>query len=294
MTRECARAAVRAKAPDKSCPLIRSLHHFWVRLSRKLEKLFSLDAAQRLWEHICRSTHHVSARRILATIDQDELERLRKHYPYRPNARRINAYEDAAYWIGVNVKHVQDLWLDRAPPLQILDLGCGAGYFLYLCRLFGHEGLGIDTGEDPFFGGTTQFLGVHRVIARITAQTPLPDLGKRFDLVTGHRVCFHWIACAENSERLEWTPADWEFFINDIRTRFLKPRGRLLLDMNPRPNGSPFFTEELRVFFESQGARIFRSKALFAAAPNQRARFRQINNSPRRTQRTRRNPESTS
>ena len=246
-----------------------------MRLSRKLEKLFSLDGVQSLWEHICRSTHPVSARRVLATIDQAELKRLRKHAPYRPNARKINAYEDAAYWIGVNIKHLQDLWLDRAPPLQILDLGCGAGYFLYLCRLFGHEGLGIDTGKDAFFGGTTQFLGVHRVIARITARTPLPNLGKRFDLVTGHRVCFHWIACAEDGERLEWTPADWKFFINDIRTRFLKPRGRLLLDINPRPDGSSFFTEELRAFFESQGARIFRSKALFAADPAERPRFKQ-------------------
>ena len=85
-----------------------------MRLSRKIQKLFSLDAVQSLWEHICRWSHPVNARRILATIDQAELERLRKHYPYRPNARRINAYEDAAYWIGVNIKHVQDLWLDRA------------------------------------------------------------------------------------------------------------------------------------------------------------------------------------
>ena len=251
------------------------LHRFFVRLSRKLQKLFSIDAVQSLLEHICRWTHPVSARRILATIDQAELERMRRYYPYRPNARRINAYEDAAYWIGVNVKHLQDLWLDRAPPLQILDLGCGAGYFLYLCRLFGHEGLGIDTGEDPFFGGTTQFLGVHRVIARITAQTPLPDLGKRFDLVTGHRVCFHWITRDENGVWKEWTPADWEFFINDIRTRFLKPHGRLLLDMNPRPDGSSFFTDELRAFFESQGARIFRRKALLAADPNERPHFKQ-------------------
>ena len=253
-----------------------SLHRSFVRLSRKLEKLFSIDAVQSLWEHICRWTHPVSARRILATIDQAELERLRRHYPYRPNARRINAYEDAAYWIGVNIKHVQDLWLDRAPPLQILDLGCGAGYFLYLCRLFGHEGLGIDTGEDPFFGGTTQFLGVRRVIARIHPQTPLPDLGKKFDLVTGHRVCFHRIERDENGVWKEWTPADWEFFIHDIRTRFLKPNGRLLLELNPRPDGSSFFTEELRAFFESQGARIFRRKALLAADRNERPRFRKI------------------
>jgi SAM-dependent methyltransferase len=247
-----------------------------VRLSRKLQKLFSIDAVQSLWEHICRWTHPVNARRILATIDQAELERLRKHYPYRPNARRINAYEDAAYWIGVNVKHVQDLWLDRGPPLHILDLGCGAGYFLYLCQLFGHEGLGLDTDDDAFWGGTTQLLGVRRILARIHPQTPLPDLGKKFDLVTGHRICFHRIARDENGVWKEWTPADWEFFIHDIRTRFLKPHGHLLLDMNPRPNGSSFFTEELRAFFESQGARIFRSKALLAADPAKRPRFKQI------------------
>jgi SAM-dependent methyltransferase len=247
-----------------------------VRLSRKFQKLFSLDAVQSLWEHARRSTHPVSSRRILATIDRHELERLRQHYPYRSNARRINAYEDAAYWIGVNIKHVQDLWLDRSAPLHILDLGCGAGYFLYLCQLFGHEGLGLDTDDDPFFHGTTKLLGVHRIIARISPQTPLPDLGKKFDLVTGHRVCFHRIARDENGKWREWAPADWNFFINDVRTRFLKPNGRLLLEFNPRHNGSSFFTDELRACFLSQGARIFRRKALFAADPTQRPRFKQI------------------
>jgi len=252
------------------------LHRFSVRLSHKIQKLFSRDVVQSLWEHASRWTHPVNARRILATIDRAELESLRHHYPYRPNARRINAYEDAAYWIGVNVKHVQDLWLDRAPPLRVLDLGCGAGYFLYICQLFGHEGLGLDTDEDPFFEGTTQFLGVRRVIARITAQMPLPDLEKKFDLVTGHRVCFHRIARNENGTWKEWAPADWEFFINDIRTRVLKPHGRLLLEFNPRRDGSSFFNSQLRAFFESQGARIFRRKALLAADPIQRPRFKQI------------------
>jgi len=247
-----------------------------VRLVRKFRKLFSFDAAQSLWEHMSRWTHPVSARRILRTIDEAELERLRQHYPYRPNARRINAYEDAAYWLGVNVKHLQDLWLDRAPPLHILDLGCGVGYFLYLCRLFGHEGLGLDTDEDAFFQGTTQFFGVHRIVARIHPQTPLPDLGGKFDLVTGHRVCFHRVARGEDGEWIEWTPADWEFFISDIRSRFLKQHGRLLLEFSPRADGSSFFTDELRTLFLSQGARIFRRKALFAVDPNERPRFKQI------------------
>ena len=246
-----------------------------MQLSRKFQKLFSVDAAESLWEHLCRWTHPVSARRILATLDEAELARLREHYPYRPNARKINAYEDAAYWIDINVERAQDLWLDRSPPLRILDLGCGAGYFLYVCRFFGHEGLGLDTDEEPLFRGITELLNVRRVVSRIHPQVPLPEVGEKFDLVTAHRVCFHRISRMENGEWLEWAIADWKFFIEDTRRRFLKPEGRLLLDFNPRPDGSPFFTDELRACFLSEGARIFRSKALLFANPNERPRFKQ-------------------
>ena len=246
-----------------------------MQLSRKFQKLFSFDAVESLWEHICRWTHPVRSHRILATLDRSELARLREDYPYRPNARKINAYEDATYWISINVERAQDLWLDRAPPLRILDLGCGAGYFLYVCQFFGHEGLGLDTDEEPLFRGITELLNVRRAVSRIHPQVPLPDLAEKFDLITGHRVCFHRVARAANGEWNEWAPADWEFFINDIRTRFLKPGGRLLLDFNPRPDGSSFFTNELRACFLSEGARIFRSKALFATEPNQRPRFKE-------------------
>ncbi len=180
-------------------------------------------------------------------------------------------WEHACRWTHpVNPRRILAT-IDRA-ELE-LDLGCGPGYFLYLSQLFGHEGLGLDPGDEPFFRGTTEFFGVRRVIARIHPQTPLPDLGKKFDLVTGHRVCFHRIARSENGEWLEWSPADWKFFITDIRTRFLKPDGRLLLEFNRRQDGSSFFTPELRAFFQSQGARIFRWKALLAADANQRPRF---------------------
>ncbi len=247
-----------------------------MQLSQKVQKLFSRDAMESLREHAGRWTHPVSSRSILATIDRAELARLREQYPYRPNARRINAYEDADYWVAVNVKRLQDLWLDRSSPLEILDLGCGPGYFLYLCRLFGHAGLGLDPDDEPFFRGTTKLFGVNRTVSRINAQTPLPDLGKRFDLVTAHRVCFHRISRKENGEWQEWTEADWEFFIDDVRTRFLNPGGRLLLEFNRRQDGSSFFTPKLRAFFESQGARIIRWKALLAANPAGYPRFKQI------------------
>jgi len=246
-----------------------------VRLSRKFQKLFAFDWLQSLWEHACRWIHPVSSRRILATLDRTEFANLRERYPYRPDARKINAYEDAAYWIGINVERAQDLWLDRTPPLRILDLGCGAGYFLYVCRFFGHEGLGLDTDEDPLFGGITELLNIRRVVSRIHSRVPLPDLVEKFDLVTAHRVCFHRINRAPGGEWNEWTPADWEFFINDIQTKFLKPNGRLLLDFNPRRDGSSFFTPALRACFLAKGARIFRSKALLAAEPGKCPRFKQ-------------------
>lgn len=250
-----------------------------MRLSHKIRKLFSVTALESLWEHSTRLLHPVSAKKILATVDREEMRKLREQYPYRPGSPRINRFEDADYWVAVNVERAQDLWLDRTPPLRILDLGCGAGFFLYICRLFGHDALGLDTDDEPLFRGTTELLKVRRVISRIERRVLLPDLDQKFELVTAHRVCFHRLGRGANGEPIEWSTEDWTFFIDDIRTRFLEPDGRLLLDFNPRRDGSSFFTPELRTFFLSQGARIFRSKALLGADPTRRPRFKETKRS---------------
>ncbi len=243
-----------------------------MRFSRKLQKLLSPDLFASAFEHLSRRTHPVNKRRILHTLDRAQFEKLRDQYPYRPGSARINRFEDVVYWIEINIERAQDLWLDRAPPMRIVDFGCGAGYFLYVCKYFGHQVLGFDTNNEPLFRATTALLDVPRVIGRIERQTPLPDLRQKFDLVTAHRICFHRIGRVRDG--VEWSPADWEFFINDIRTRLLNENGRLLLDFNPRPDGSSFFMPELRRFFLSQGARIFRSKALLGADPNKKPHFK--------------------
>lgn len=244
-----------------------------MRFSRKLRKLFSGEMFASAFEHLSRALHPVNKRRMLDDIDWPQFRDLRHKYPYRPGSPQINRFEDITYWIDINVERAQDLWLDRAPPLRILDLGCGAGYFLYVCKKFGHDVLGFDTDNEPLFGATIELLNVPRVIGRIERQTPLPDFHQTFDLVTAHRVCFHRIGKVR--ENREWSTDDWEFFIGDIRSRFLNQNGRLLLDLNPRPDGSSFFTPELRKFFLSQGARIRRSKALLGKNPNTRPRFNQ-------------------
>jgi SAM-dependent methyltransferase len=246
-----------------------------MRFSRKLQKLLSPDLFASAFEHLSRLTHHVNKQRILETLNRAQFGKLRDQFPYRPGSPQINRFEDVVYWIEINVERAQDLWLDRAPPMRIVDIGSGAGYFLYVCKFFGHQVVGFDTDSEPLFGATTALLKVPRVIGRIERQTPLPDVGGKFDLVTAHRICFHRIGRVRDGA--EWSPADWEFFINDIRTRFLNGNGRLLLDFNPRPDGSSFFTPELRKFFLSQGARIFRSKALLGRDPDQKPRFKQTN-----------------
>jgi SAM-dependent methyltransferase len=243
-----------------------------MRFSRKLRKLFSTELFESAFEHFNRALHPVNKREMLDDIDWLCFRDLRHKHPYRAGSPQINRFEDIVYWIDINVERAQDLWLDRSPPLRILDLGAGAGYFLYVCKKFGHHVLGFDTDNEPLFRATTELLDVPRVIGRIERQTPLPDLHQTFDLVTAHRVCFHRIGKVR--EGVEWSTNDWEFFINDIRSRFLNENGRLLLDVNPRADGSSFYTPELRKFFLSQGARIFRSKALFAKNPEQRARFK--------------------
>src|SRR5438270_11334320 len=155
-----------------------------MRFSRKLRKLFSKELFTSAFEHLSRATHPVNKRRILDDIDWLQFRNLRHQYPYRPGSPQINRFEDVAYWIDINVERAQDLWLDRTPPLRILDLGCGAGYFLYVCGLFGHQAVGLDVHNDPLFCATTELLNVRRVISRVDRRVPLPDLGTRFDLVT--------------------------------------------------------------------------------------------------------------
>ena len=242
-----------------------------MRFSRKLRKLFSTELFRSAFEHLSRATHPVNTRRILDDIDWLQFKDLRHKYPCRPGSPQINRFEDVVYWIDINVERAQDLWLDRTSPLRILDLGSGAGYFLYVCKHLGHDVLGFDTDNEPLFRATTELLDVRRVIGQIERQTPLPDLHQPFDLVTAHRICFNRIGKVRDG--MEWSTDDWKFFITDVRTRFLTENGRLLLDFNPRPDGSSFFTPVLRQFFLSQGARIFRSKALLARDSNKRPRF---------------------
>jgi len=70
----------------------------------------------------------------------------------------------------------------RSAPKRVLDLGCGGGFFLFILKGLGHSVLGLDVGLVSLFTELLELFGVPRVVWRIEAFEPLPDLGQKVRL----------------------------------------------------------------------------------------------------------------
>jgi SAM-dependent methyltransferase len=200
----------------------------------------------------------LETKRVIKTIDPVEFEQIRQRYAVANAGADWPKYLDLDRWIGVNVRRIRQLELDVARPKRILDLGCGAGYFLYIAQLLRHSGVGLDMDRLPMFREITRLLGVRRVVQRIQAFRLLPNFGQKFDLITAFMVCF-------NDHKMPglWGVPEWEFFLNDL-AQHLKPRGRVWLELNQEYDGT-FYTPELKEFFKKRGAKIDEHKIIFTS-----------------------------
>jgi SAM-dependent methyltransferase len=233
-----------------------------LRLCQKLGKLLSgeaLDSAARHTRAFLRNRRfpaRVTAAAVIKSIDPARFEQIRRKYadPKAP-ADAPPKYLDLRTWMRINVQRARELELDYAPPCDILDIGCGAGYFLYICKMLGHRVLGLDV-DFPMFRELTALLGVPRVIARIEAFRALPKFDRKFDLITAHLICFN----AHKSEKL-WGPAEWNFFLNDLAAH-LAPGGRVWLELNREYDGS-YYSQELATFFRDRGAELHGYRVVF-------------------------------
>lgn len=235
-----------------------------MKITRKIQKLFEIDSLLSAVDHVRRLSHPVPWAPMYYALDQEKLASLRERNADfgrgRPGGDSAR-FADTQYWIKVNIERAQDLNLDRRPPLRILDLGCGAGYFLYVCQRLGHDALGLDVDESELFRETLALMSVRRIVSRINAKEPLPEMERRFDLVTAHCICFQKLPSWKDGKQEEWGPDEWRFFLDDVRSRVLTENGSILLDFNPRGHGV-YYSPEVGAFFREQGARIFRSKVL--------------------------------
>ena len=228
-----------------------------MKLSHKIGKLADPATIVSARRAIGRAVRPLPVSRFMAEIDQAKLKRIQQTYRV-PGTTQWPKYVEAERFLRMNIRRVQDIGLDRMRPQHILDLGSGAGYFLFVNKVLGHTGLGIDVDNVPLYREMFALFGLKRVVHRIEKFKPLPDTGAQYDWLTAFSISFD-----SPAKYGPWGVAEWDYFLQDAR-RHLRPGGRIFLDLNPRNDGS-FYSHELREFFLSQDATIDRrSKLLFA------------------------------
>ena len=224
---------------------------------RKLVDGKSLASARKHTLRVLRPTRfQLETQRVIETIDPAGFGQIRQRYVVADPGADWPKYLDLDRWIGVNIRRIRQLELDVARPKRVLDLGCGAGYFLHIAQLLGHSGVGLDMDRLPMFREITRLLGVHRVVQQIQAFHPLPNFGQKFDVITAFMICF-------NNHKMPglWGVPEWEFFLDDL-AKHLTPRGRVWLELNQEYDGT-FYTPALKRFFEKRGAKVDEQKVVF-------------------------------
>lgn len=225
-----------------------------MRFAHKVKKVFNLDAWQSTKAMLRRLSYPLPAQPFIDAIDKEGFEKIRARY-YNPK-EKVNPkkYLNLDDWMRTNVKRVRDHRIRQAPPkLRILDIGSGSGYFLHILKCLGHDVLGMDIDTEPVFRETFALLKLPRLIFRIEPFQPLPDLGDKFDFITGHMTCFN-----RRADDTHWGKEEWEYFLNDL-LKHLKPGGNIQFDLNPLRDGR-HMEPALRDWFKSIGGKIDRRK----------------------------------
>jgi len=169
---------------------------------------------------------------------------------YAGSTDRYAKYRDVERWLKINIARVQELNLHRSSRKEILDLGCGAGFFLFAAKQFSHSCLGLDVQHFPLSNELVDLFQVERVTWRIRAFQPLPDFGRKFDLITGFSTAFN----RSEDELRGWGPEEWKFFCDDL-DQHLKPGGEIFFEINSGKD-KRYFPVEVREFLVNRGARV--------------------------------------
>src|SRR5260370_9096368 len=167
--------------------------HLHMQFSHKIKKLVTGQGLASARKHTRRFFHRtrfpLETTRVIETIDGPNFQEIRQRYAVEDPGEDWPKYLDLERWIDINIRRIREIELDLLRPKRILDLGCGAGYFLHIAQLLGHKGLGLDGDYLPMFAEITRLLGFRRVISPIDPFPPLPNLGPKSYLTTPSRIC---------------------------------------------------------------------------------------------------------
>jgi SAM-dependent methyltransferase len=231
-----------------------------MKLSRKIGKIFSREAHARGLRRLRRKLRPLPVHRFLEHVDNVRLNEIQSRYARSASDSEKYKKYLAGFdrWMKVNAQRAQDLKLNRCEPLDILDLGCGGGFFLFVCKQLGHRCLGLDTSEHRIFDELIELFRVERYIWKILPFEPLPDLGRKFDLITAFATGFN----ADLQGHGIWGVNEWDFLLNDL-AQHLRPGGRVLFGINTGPDGRRY-PKGVRDLFTRRGAVLERNRAYFA------------------------------
>jgi SAM-dependent methyltransferase len=147
------------------------------------------------------------------------------------------------------------LGLHKAPPMSILDIGCGPCHFDFVCRSLGHRVTSIDV-EQPIFDDIAAVLGSRRTIIRVEPTAPLPNFDRKFDLVVATDVQFHDYFCGEDRYYC-WSLEDWIYLLDHLINRQLCFPGRIFLRLNTNVrSGERSRNTEVLEYCAARGAKI--------------------------------------
>lgn len=196
---------------------------------------------------------------LLRGVDRQALERIRARYSdagERPDVFWTK-YLDVDKWLTLNIRYAKEYNLIDEPPRHVLDLGCGGGYFLAVCRQLGAKVVGIDLNKDLVLNEMVALFGLKRVVWHIRSFVSLPNFRQKFDLITAFMICFNF-----PTDCPAWGVPEWGFFLNDLAPRLSK-RGRVILHLNRDLVDGTLYDEPLKAYFEKRGGKVNGKRLLF-------------------------------
>lgn len=199
-------------------------------------------------------------RAAVAKVDRRALDAIRAaHRPMLEDLSQSWAgkYADVPWWLAHKARHAVRLGLDRREPIDILDIGAGAGHWCAIANALGHRALAADLAY-PFYEEMCALLGVERVHQIVERDVPFAPLGRRFQLITIFNQVFDMTVDRATGGYLHWSLDDWRAFLGDLAVNHLSDGGDIYMSLNKRPDddGMRAYNHALLDWAAGQGARV--------------------------------------
>ena len=174
----------------------------------------------------------LNPKEVIDTLNSKELQEV-----YNLGNRYFGPAIEKYIWEAIDVAYF--LGLHKSKNLNVLDIGCGAGWFVYVAKLLGHNAYGIDrvtkdvNHPHASYQQGYKTLGI-QVFGDLVDPYQKIKVDKKYDVVTSMRSFF--------PTRPEvWRKEEWLFFLNDLKDNVVKSNEfQLFLSLNSGDRRSPY------------------------------------------------------